>query len=235
MGFRTNPKLKDYANSWCPCSRPYDYFPLRCTHAAPSAPICPEARELGLPTSSRPWKRRDIGDQELLPSQNLPRWEISSPRVRLGRYQSTWVWIRFRPRNHRIWPRRSSISAWSISSRPSASLVISSLVVPCPASFRNFRDWVGIVEIIWEQVQQQKGRHQRQGENSCHSTYTGQALGEVTLCPVTLPTGITAGEEPVHLSSSHQVPTSCRTSGRFSVFVDIQRRTYILEFDQPSA
>lgn len=56
----------------------------------------------------------------------------------------------------------------------------------------------------------------------------GQALVEVTLCPVTLPTGITA-EEPVHLSSIHQVPTGCQDLRKD------QRITYILEFDQPSA
>lgn len=37
-----------------------------------SLPICPEARNLGLPTSSGPWKGRDDG--YLMPSQHLRRW-----------------------------------------------------------------------------------------------------------------------------------------------------------------
>lgn len=37
-----------------------------------SLPICPEASNLGLPTSSISWKGRDEG--YLMPSQHLPRW-----------------------------------------------------------------------------------------------------------------------------------------------------------------
>lgn len=67
---------------------------------------------------------------------------------------STWVWIRLRPRNHRICPRRSSRSAWSISSSSSArsSSMISSLPVPWPASFRNFRWLVGTVAMTYDPV-----------------------------------------------------------------------------------
>lgn len=59
----------------------------------------------------------------------------------------TCVWIRFRPRNHRIWPRRSSRSAWSISSTSSfnSSSGISSFCVSRPASFRNLSLLVGMV------------------------------------------------------------------------------------------
>ena len=59
----------------------------------------------------------------------------------------TWVWIRFRPRNHRIWPRRSSRSAWSISSTSSlsSSSGISSFCVSLPASLRNLSLLVGMV------------------------------------------------------------------------------------------
>lgn len=59
----------------------------------------------------------------------------------------TWVWIRLRPRNHRIWPRRSSLSAWSISSTSSlsSSSGISSFCVSLPASFRNLSLLVGMV------------------------------------------------------------------------------------------
>ena len=59
----------------------------------------------------------------------------------------TWVWIRFRPRNHRIWPRRSSRSAWSISSTSSlsSSSGISSFWVSLPASLRNLSLLVGMV------------------------------------------------------------------------------------------
>lgn len=61
----------------------------------------------------------------------------------------TWVCILFRPLNHKIWPRRNSLSAWSISSTSSASSSsgISSFCVPWPASLRNFSRLVGIVEI----------------------------------------------------------------------------------------
>lgn len=61
----------------------------------------------------------------------------------------TWVCILFRPLNHNIWPRRSSLSAWSISSTSSAnsSSGISSFWVPWPASLRNFKWLVGIVDI----------------------------------------------------------------------------------------
>lgn len=63
----------------------------------------------------------------------------------------TCVWILFRPLNHKIWPRRNSLSAWSISSTSSAnsSSGISSFWVPWPASFRNFKRLVGIVEISY--------------------------------------------------------------------------------------
>lgn len=63
----------------------------------------------------------------------------------------TCVWILFRPLNHKIWPRRNSRSAWSISSTSSAnsSSGISSFCVPWPASFRNFKRLVGIVEISY--------------------------------------------------------------------------------------
>lgn len=59
--------------------------------------------------------------------------------------------MRLRPRNHRIWPFLISISAWSISSAPSVicSSWISSFVTPCPASFRNFRWWVGMEVMSW--------------------------------------------------------------------------------------
>lgn len=59
----------------------------------------------------------------------------------------TWVWIRFRPRNHRIWPRLSSRSAWSISSTSSlsSSSGISSFCVSLPASLRNLSLLVGMV------------------------------------------------------------------------------------------
>lgn len=61
------------------------------------------------------------------------------------------VWIRFRPLNHKTWPRRNSRSAWSISSTSSAnsSSGISSFCVPWPASLRNFKRLVGIVEISY--------------------------------------------------------------------------------------
>lgn len=66
-------------------------------------------------------------------------------------WQLTCVWIRLRPRNQRIWPLRSSRSAWSISSSPSASSssVISSFPGPCPASFRHLSWLVGIVAMTW--------------------------------------------------------------------------------------
>lgn len=63
----------------------------------------------------------------------------------------TWVWIRLSPLNHRICPRRSSISAWSISSAPSSSSSgISSLGMPWPASLRNLSLCVGTAVMSWE-------------------------------------------------------------------------------------
>lgn len=66
----------------------------------------------------------------------------------------TWVWMRLRPRNQRIWPRRSSRSAWSISSMSSSSSSsssgISSFWVPWPAVFKNFKRLVGTEEITWK-------------------------------------------------------------------------------------
>ena len=66
----------------------------------------------------------------------------------------TWVWIRLRPRNQRICPRRSSLSAWSISCSSSAmsSSIISSLPSAWPASFRQGRWLVGtVVMSCWGQ------------------------------------------------------------------------------------
>lgn len=57
-----------------PGSRSHDYSPLRGACAAASAPVCPKARELGLPISSGPCKGRDVGHQEWMPSPNFPRW-----------------------------------------------------------------------------------------------------------------------------------------------------------------
>lgn len=70
----------------------------------------------------------------------------------------TCVWIRFRPRNHRIWPRRSSRSAWSISSTSSfnSSSGISSFCVSRPASFRNLSLLVGMVAMTCEGCTQQR-------------------------------------------------------------------------------
>lgn len=72
----------------------------------------------------------------------------------------TCVWIRFRPRNHRIWPRRSSRSAWSISSTSSfnSSSGISSFCVSRPASFRNLSLLVGMVAITCKRCAQVKVR-----------------------------------------------------------------------------
>lgn len=92
-----------------------------------------------LPLSrQRPWRERERKrEQEEPPPYPLPH--------------RTCVCILLRPLNHRICPRRSSISAWSISSTSSGSSSsgISSLVMPCPASFRNFRWLVGTVQISW--------------------------------------------------------------------------------------
>lgn len=79
--------------------------------------------------------------------------------------QLTCVWIRLRPRNQRIWPLRSSRSAWSISSSPSASSssVISSFPGPCPASFRHLSWLVGMVAMTWESQSQRaanRGGHE---------------------------------------------------------------------------
>lgn len=72
----------------------------------------------------------------------------------------TCVWIRFRPRNHRIWPRRSSRSAWSISSTSSfnSSSGISSFCVSRPASFRNLSLLVGMVAMTCKGCTQQRVR-----------------------------------------------------------------------------
>lgn len=72
----------------------------------------------------------------------------------------TWVWIRFRPRNHRIWPRRSSRSAWSISSTSSlsSSSGISSFCVSLPASLRNLSLLVGMVAMTCRGPSQRQGR-----------------------------------------------------------------------------
>lgn len=71
----------------------------------------------------------------------------------LGRSASTWVWMRLRPRNQRIWPRRSSLSAQSISSSSSASSSPSSSPGsrPSPASFRQGSRSVGTVAITCNQ------------------------------------------------------------------------------------
>lgn len=61
--------------------------------------------------------------------------------------------MRLRPRNQRICPRRSSLSAQSISSSSSASSSPSSSPgsKPSPASFRQGRRSVGTVAITWKQ------------------------------------------------------------------------------------
>lgn len=85
--------------------------------------------------------------------------EMSSPQPYLLPLQDhTWVCILFRPLNHKIWPRLSSLSAWSISSTSSAnsSSGISSFCVPWPASLRNFNWLVGIVDINYNNGKQKK-------------------------------------------------------------------------------
>lgn len=86
--------------------------------------------------------------------------------------QLTCVWILLRPRNQRIWPLRSSRSAWSISSSPSASSssVISSFPGPCPASFRHLSWLVGMVAMTW------KSHSQRAANRGGHESrlYCGQ-------------------------------------------------------------
>ncbi len=72
--------------------------------------------------------------------------------VLLLQSNSTWVWMRLRPLNQRICPRRSSLSAQSISSSSSASSSPSSSPGsrPSPASFRQGRRSVGTVAITWK-------------------------------------------------------------------------------------
>lgn len=67
-----------------------------------------------------------------------------------ARPNSTCVWMRLRPLNQRICPRRSSLSAQSISSSSSASSSPSSSPgSKSPASFRQGRRSVGTVAITW--------------------------------------------------------------------------------------
>lgn len=70
----------------------------------------------------------------------------------LVQLKGTWVWMRLRPLNQRICPRRSSLSAQSISSSSSASSSPSSSPGsrPSPASFRQGRRSVGTVAITWK-------------------------------------------------------------------------------------
>lgn len=72
--------------------------------------------------------------------------------VLVGRLNSTWVWMRLRPLNQRICPRRSSLSAQSISSSSSAISSPSSSPGsrPSPASFRHGSRSVGTVAITWK-------------------------------------------------------------------------------------
>lgn len=86
----------------------------------------------------------------------------------------TWVWIRLRPRNQRIWPRRSSRSAWSISSWSSfsSSSGMSSFCVSCPAPLRNLSLLFGIVAITYA-----RKKPMRTGHLNNHLLWISQGLG----------------------------------------------------------
>lgn len=81
-------------------------------------------------------------------------WLHGCSLVLVVQLNSTWVWMRFSPLNQRIWPRRSSLSAQSISSSSSASSSPSSSLGsrPSPASFKHGNRSVGTVAITFTQV-----------------------------------------------------------------------------------
>lgn len=137
----------------------------------PPAPSCPKSQAVLVPQPGQTQKGtgggRSLAQEVMASSEQQPSplsrqspWRERKRKRERGREgrapqyplpHSTCVCILLRPLNHRICPRRSSISAWSISSTSSGSSSsgISSLVMPCPASFRNFRWLVGTVQISW--------------------------------------------------------------------------------------
>lgn len=78
--------------------------------------------------------------------------EPTSKFIPISLVRHTWVWILLSPLNQRICPRRSSRSAWSISSTSSFSSSSGTSVfsVSPPASFKNFSLLVGMVAITWK-------------------------------------------------------------------------------------
>lgn len=71
VGFRANPKLKDYATSWCPCdSAPGSRCRSQYRNCRPSSL---KRGGPGHPTAVSLREGRDVGPQEQpLPSQRLP-------------------------------------------------------------------------------------------------------------------------------------------------------------------